>query len=478
MTTLIWFRQDLRLADNPALAAAAASGEAVIPLYLFAPEEEGAWGPGGASRWWLHQSLASLRESLREAGSDLCIRRGPDSLGILLDLIAESGATRVCFNRRYEPAAVARDRALKTALEARGIAVETHNSALLFEPWTVSTKSGHPFQVFTPFWRHCRALEAPPEPIRAPERLHPPPSGPMGEALESLELLPALDWPKGLAAAFTPGERSALSHLEHFVEAGFDDYATERDHPGVAGTSRLSPHLHFGEIGPRQVYDAVKRHAGRRGRHSTWRDSQFLTELGWREFAHHLLFHFPHTPEQPLRESFARFPWKSEPDALAAWRRGRTGYPIVDAGMRELWSSGWMHNRVRMIVGSFLVKDLLIPWQEGARWFWDTLVDADLANNTLGWQWVSGCGADAAPFFRIFNPVSQGERFDGAGEYVRRWVPEIAALPDEWLHRPWTAPPEILESAGITLGTTYPLPRVDHDAARKDALAAFARIKG
>ena len=243
------------------------------------------------------------------------------------------------------------------------------------------------------------------------------------------------------------------------------------------GTSRLSPHLHFGEIGPREIWHATRRAALASGRHSSWRDSQFLTEIGWREFAYHLLFHFPKTPEEPLRANYARFPWRSDGAALRAWQRGATGYPIVDAGMRELWRTGWMHNRVRMIVGSFLVKDLLLPWTEGARWFWDTLVDADLASNTLGWQWVAGCGADAAPFFRIFNPTTQGTKFDPAGDYVRRWVPEIAALPNEWLHRPWDAPSEVLEAAGVTLGRSYPRPWVDHAVARKAALAALAQLK-
>jgi deoxyribodipyrimidine photo-lyase len=297
-------------------------------------------------------------------------------------------------------------------------------------------------------------------------------------ASASLSLLPKIDWTQGLATEWTPGAGGAHARLERFLRCAFEDYAVERDQPGILGTSRLSPHLHFGEIGPRQVWSAVGHAARGAGRHSSWRDSQFLTELGWREFAYHLLYHFPATPERPLRASFERFPWKSDPTALEAWRRGRTGYPIVDAGMRELWSSGWMHNRVRMIVASFLVKDLLLPWTEGARWFWDTLVDADLANNTLGWQWVAGCGADAAPFFRIFNPVSQGERFDPAGDYVRRWVPELAALPHAWIHRPWAAPADVLHSAGVALGESYPRPLVDHDAARKDALAALARVKG
>jgi len=475
MTTIVWFRQDLRLADNHALSAAAATG-AVIAVYLFAPGEEGGWEPGGASRWWLHRSLTSLRQSLRERGAELCIRASDDSLATLLALVRECAATRVVWNRRYEPASRARDARIKSALRARGIIAESYGGALLHEPWAARTRSGGPFQVFTAFWRHLSTLGDPEEPRPAPAQLRAPATLPVSQQLESLGLLPAHDWPKGLAAAWTPGESAALARLEEFSCRNLEDYALERDRPALRGTSRLSPHLHFGEIGPRQVWHAIRRSAQRQGRHRSWRDSRFLLELGWREFAHHLLYHFPHTPELPLRAGFERFPWQLDSTAFAAWRRGATGYPIVDAGMRELWQTGWMHNRVRMIAGSFLVKDLLLPWGAGARWFWDTLVDADLASNTLGWQWVAGCGADAAPFFRIFNPLTQGVRFDPAGAYVRRWVPELAALPDDWLHRPWAAPAGVLRAAGVRLGETYPHPLVEHAAARKSALEAFAAM--
>jgi deoxyribodipyrimidine photo-lyase len=290
--------------------------------------------------------------------------------------------------------------------------------------------------------------------------------------------LPAQDWASGLSQAFRPGEPEALRRLERFTQEALEDYTSRRDEPGSPGTSRLSPHLHFGELGPRQIWHAVRRAALAQGRNFSWRDSQFLAEVGWREFAHHLLYHFPHTPEQPLRADFARFPWQSSGALLSAWQRGATGYPIVDAGMRELWRTGWMHNRVRMIAASFLVKDLLLPWTEGARWFWDTLVDADLASNTLGWQWVAGCGADAAPFFRVFNPVTQGVRFDRAGVYVRRWIPELAGLPDRFIHEPWAAPPTVLRTAGVALGVDYPEPLVVHEAARRRALQAFESIRG
>jgi deoxyribodipyrimidine photo-lyase len=477
MSTLVWFRRDLRLADNPALAAAVATGEPVIPVYIYAPSEEAAWGPGGASRWWLHQSLSRLGQDLRDIGSTLCIRASDDSLATLAQLARECGARRVVWNRRYEPAAIARDRRIKTALRDAGLETASYNSALLHEPWTIHTQNGGPFQVFTAFWRACKSLDDPPEPLPAPAGLREPVFSPGSQPLESLELVPRQHWPAGLEAAWTPGSAAAHRHLQRFLAESFDYYGHRRDLPAVHGTSRMSPHLHFGEIGPREIWHATRRSALARGRHSSWRDSPFLTEIGWREFAYHLLFHFPKTPEQPLRANYARFPWRADAASLGAWQRGATGYPIVDAGMRELWATGWMHNRVRMIVGSFLVKDLLLPWTEGARWFWDTLVDADLSSNTLGWQWVAGCGADAAPFFRIFNPTAQATKFDSAGDYVRRWVPEIAALPNEWLHCPWNAPAKVLETAGVTLGRTYPHPMVDHAVARNSALAALSSVK-
>jgi deoxyribodipyrimidine photo-lyase len=477
MTTLVWFRQDLRLADNPALAAAAATGEPVIPVYLYAPAEESEWAPGGASRWWLHGSLSRLGESLRAIGSSLCLRTGDDSLAALLELARECGARRVVWNRRYEPAAIVRDQRIKTALRTAGLETQSYNAALLHEPWTIRNKSGAPFQVFTAFWRTCKTLQDPAEPKPAPAALRAPESWPESQPLERLGLEPERDWAGGIEAAWTPGSAAAHEHLDRFLAECFDDYGSGRDQPAVHGTSRMSPHLHFGEIGPREIWHATRRSALAHRRHSSWKDSQFLTELGWREFAHHLLFHFPKSPLEPLKANYARFPWRSDAAALRAWQRGATGYPMVDAGMRELWRTGWMHNRVRMIVGSFLVKDLLLPWTAGARWFWDTLVDADLASNTLGWQWVAGCGADAAPFFRIFNPTTQGTKFDPTGDYVRRWIPEIAVLPDDWLHRPWEAPPPVLAAAGVTLGESYPFPVVDHAEARKAALGALAEIK-
>jgi len=355
---------------------------------------------------------------------------------------------------------------------------ESFNGALLHEPWAIRNKAGHPFQVFTPFWKTCLASGEPSEPLPAQRRFTAPPRRPASLPLAALDLEPKVNWTSGLRAAWQPGSAGAKAELGRFLRDGLLTYAEGRNRPDVVGTSRLSPHLHFGEISPRQVWQAVRHFAESQSIPAeVWRHWQFLTELGWREFAQHLLFHFPHTPEQPLRAEFARFPWRKSPAWLRAWQRGRTGYPLVDAGMRELWSTGWMHNRVRMVVASFLVKNLLLPWQDGSRWFWNTLVDADLANNTLGWQWTAGCGADAAPFFRIFNPISQGEKFDPEGSYVRRWVPELARLPAAWIHQPWKAPPAALAAAGVKLGRTYPRPIVSLLISRELALEAYQRIR-
>jgi deoxyribodipyrimidine photo-lyase len=475
-STIVWFRNDLRLADNPALAAAEKRGGAIVPVFIWAPEEEAPWPPGAASRWWLHQSLAALDRDLRKLGSRLLIRRGP-TLETLRALASETGSATVFWNRRYEPAIIARDGRVKESLRADGTEVETFNAALLHEPWTIANQSKKPFQVFTPFWRHCLAKPDPAEPLPAPKQIRPPSKWPKSLALEELELEPRINWADGFRAAWHPGEAGAIANLELFLEA-FDHYATQRDRPDVPGTSRLSPHLRFGEISPRQLWHALKTMAAKRGLAGIqWRGSRFVAELCWREFAYHQLYHFPRTPDEPLRPAFNKFPWRKDADALAAWQQGRTGYPIVDAGMRELWTTGWMHNRVRMIAASFLVKDLLIDWREGARWFWDTLVDADLANNTLGWQWTAGSGADSSPYFRVFNPTAQGEKFDPRGDYVRRWCPELKQLPDRWLQQPWQAPNNILTSSKVELGLNYPRPIVNHAIARDSALDAFATIK-
>ena len=476
---IVWFRQDLRLRDNPALAAAVARGGPVIPVYIDDPDGEGAWKRGAASRWWLHHSLVSLDAALRSKASRLVVARGP-AAEVLRGLVARAGARPVYWNRRYEPAAVAVEAAVEAALAGSGCETQRFNSALLFEPGTVTNRQGRPFQVFSPFWRHSLQLPVP-EPTRGVAgALRPPPRWPLSLKIDGLGLRPRKHGDAGLAATWEPGEAGAARRLKHFVGNAIGRYDSARDLPGETGTSMLSPHLHFGELGPRQVWRAVKSLSKETGIFPLGKGERvFLSEIGWREFAHHLLFHFPETPTSPLRPEFRRFPWRPDPRGtrLKAWQRGLTGYPIVDAGMRQLWHTGWMHNRVRMIVASFLVKHLGLPWNEGAAWFWDTLVDADLANNTLGWQWSAGCGADAAPFFRIFAPVRQGQRFDPDGTYVRHWVPELSGLPVAYLHRPWEAPVEVLAAANVRLGATYPGPCVDHARARAAALEGFRQMR-
>lgn len=455
-TSIIWFRHDLRLRDNPALRAAVNASATVVPVFIWSPEEEAPWEPGAASRWWLHHSLRSLQRELRRRGAELLICRGP-AAEALLRLAKATGAATVFLNRRYEPAVRARDERVEARLQARGIECHVFNGALLHEPEAIQNRSGRPFQVFTPFWKCCLEQCAIGPPLPAPARISIPQRLPKSVPLESLGLEPKMDWAAGLRAEWQPGEDGALARLRRFLKRSAD-YPTRRDRPDLAGTSRLSPHLHFGEISPRQVWHSLQRQAGDQ--------AAFRRELGWREFGHHLLFHFPRTAQEPLRGEFSRFPWRRDARLLAAWKKGRTGYPMVDAGMRQLWATGWMHNRVRMITASFLVKDLLIDWKEGARWFWDTLVDADVAQNTLGWQWSAGCGADAAPFFRIFNPVAQGEKFDPTGDYVRKWCPELAKVPVKWTHQPWKAH-----------GHDYPPPVVKHRIAREVALEAFRHLK-
>jgi len=475
--TIVWFRLDLRLQDNPALNAARARGGPVIPLYILDAAAEGRWAPGAASRWWLHHSLAALDGALRSRGSRLILARGAAG-SVLRRFARATGARAVCWNERGEPAAAARDRRIQRDLAAAGLEVKSFRGSVLFDPSTVANRSGRPFQVFTPFWRRCRTL-----PVEKPQRLRrgkfvAPARWPRSLALGALGLRPKIAWDAGLAAAWSAGEASARRQLRRFVRDKLDAYAERRDQPAGDGTARLSPHLHFGEITPRQVWAALRAATREAGGVPAGRGAWvFWNEIGWREFAYHLLHHFPQTPQKPLRPEFAAFPWARNRAALRAWQQGRTGYPIVDAGMRQLWRTGWMHNRVRMIVASFLVKDLRLPWQAGARWFWDTLVDADLASNTLGWQWTAGCGADAAPFFRVFNPVLQGRKFDGDGSYVRRWVPELAKLPVRHIHAPWEAPRATLAAAGVILGKTYPLPIVDHRMARRLALAAYDDMK-
>jgi len=473
--SLVLFRRDLRLADHPAFAAAAEAGGPVIPVSILDDETPGRWRMGGASRWWLAGSLWSLDADLRALGSRLVLRRG-ETERVLRELVGETGARTLFFTRGYEPFQRALDERLQASLTAAGVEVRRFGGHILVEPKALANAAGQPFRVFTPFFKALSQRGAPALPLPAPRRVAAPDRWPHSDALESWKLEPERpDWAGGIRAAWTPGEKAARERLGFFIESALKTYLTHRDEPGIDGTSRLSPHLAFGEISPRQIWHAVLAAAEAEG-HPSMGDA-FLREVAWREFSYHLLFHFPHLPEKPFRAEFAAFPWRADEGALEAWRRGRTGYPIVDAGMRQLWQTGWMHNRVRMIVASFLIKHLLLPWQTGEDWFWDTLVDADLASNSASWQWVAGSGADAAPYFRIFNPILQGEKFDPKGDYVREFVPELAKLPPSLIHKPWTASAAELRDLGVTLGETYPRPLVDHVEARSKALEAFAALK-
>jgi deoxyribodipyrimidine photo-lyase len=467
---VVWFRKDLRLADNPAWARALSEGREVVPVYIHAEEEAGSWLPGGASRWWLHHALQDLDEQLRRMGSRLTIRRGA-SEDSLRRLIAEEDIRHVYWNRCYEPHRVRLDARIKDALKREGVNVWSGNASLVREPWEVATQSGQPYKVYTPFSKACAKL-AEPAPIPCSGVPHHPAGWPSSESLEDLQLLPRIPWDSGFPEHWDPTREGALARLERFLSEAVTRYNEARDFPAVEGTSGLSPYLHFGQIGPREVLDAISRAVPGEGR------TVFHREIIWREFAYHVLYHFPDTPEQPLQLKYADFPWRSDPVALRAWQRGRTGYPIIDAGMRQLWQTGWMHNRVRMIVASFLVKHLLISWREGASWFWDTLVDADLASNTLGWQWAGGCGADAAPYFRIFNPITQGAKFDAGGDYIRRYAPELSRVPVQYLHTPWEMSETVQRAVGCVIGSDYPAPIVAHQVGRERALAALASLKG
>ncbi len=468
-----WFRRDLRLTDLPALSAAAGRNQPLVAVYVHDTDTPGQWAPGAASRWWLHHSLAALGRALAARGGELLLRQG-DAVEQLLQLATAIGAGSIYFSRQYDPEAIRQENQLNEACGRQGIECRRFPGSLLHEPESIRNRAGRPFRVFTPFWKTCLANRSVGEPLDGPGSLHFHDHGQARADLNTLDLLPTSpDWAAHWRDYWQPGEAGAEIALEDFLSGGFRDYAVGRDFPARAVTSRLSAHLHFGELSPRQLWHDIQSHVALRPGHQGQAD-KFLSELGWREFSHHLLFHFPAIPEQPFNPQFETFPWHSDDRGLRAWQRGMTGYPVVDAGMRELWHTGYMHNRVRMIAASFLTKHLLLPWQLGARWFWDTLVDADLANNACGWQWVAGSGADAAPYFRIFNPTLQGRKFDPEGEYIRRWVPEIAGLPDKYLHEPAIAPDAILQRAGVEPGITYPEPIVHHPDARRRALDALA----
>ena len=456
--SLMWFRQDLRLSDNPALIEAAKQGT-VLPIYILDDENAGDYAMGAASRWWLHYSLQSLNESL---GGTLSLYRG-DPLEILEKIGEHHDIQGVYWNRCYEPWRIARDKHIKQKLAEKGVEVQSFNGSLLWEPWDIKKNDGTPYKVFTPFYRRgCLNAAAPREPLPAPKTLEYVKDA-VSCDLTSLDLLPKIRWDKQLEPHWEVGETGAIDRLYTFFDEGLDDYKEGRNLPAKPYVSRLSPYLHFGNISSNQIWHAaIARGEGVNIDH-------FCTELGWREFSYSQLYHNPSLPRKNLQSKFDAFPWREDAEALKAWQHGQTGIPIVDAGMRELWQTGLMHNRVRMIVGSFLVKNLLLHWHHGERWFWDCLVDADLASNSAGWQWIAGCGADAAPYFRIFNPVTQGQKFDSQGEYTRHFVPELRELSDKYLFNPWEAPDAVLQGADVVLGENYPKPIVDLKASRNRA---------
>ena len=466
--TIWWIRSDLRLTDNAALTAAMRRGNAVVPVFVWSGSPASSEGPGEASRCWLAASLAALGQDLLAAGSRLVIRRG-DPLTELRQAAAECGAGAVMWNRRYEPSHVREDTLVKEALVNLGFTVNSFHGSVLLEPFEIANKSGRPFRVFTSFWRHCQTLHRPRELFSRPDVIPAPENWPGSAKLSELKLASPLAWSRRMLSYWQPGERGAQLALQAFVEESAEHYAEGRDRPDEDRVSRLSPALAFGELHPEQILSALASHSGEG-------PAAFVRQLYWRDFARHLLFHFPHSQTTAMNPRFSAFPWADDTREAEYWRRGLTGYPLIDAGLRELWTTGWMHNRVRMNAASFLVKHLLVSWRTGAAWFWNTLVDADLANNTMGWQWVAGCGADAAPYFRIFNPVIQGQRFDPAGTYVRRWVPELGRLDHRHIHRPWMASPIELQQAGVRLGRDYPHPIIGHRQGRERALAALKHL--
>ncbi|MBX2805319.1 MAG: DNA photolyase family protein [Hyphomicrobiales bacterium] len=471
---LFWFRRNLRIGDNPGLAAAAQSNAPVIPFFILDEKAEAA--TGGASRWWLSRSLAALGKDLQYHESRLILRKGRFSEEIAR-LATETGAKALYFTRGYEPDIVQLENVLNSDLRDSKIDCKRFGGQLLVEPEHIANASGEPYKVFTPFYKTCLGKETIGEIASTPGKIAAPAEWPDSASLQDWALEPSRpDWASGIRKYWSPGEEAATARLASFIGEALENYAEGRDYPDVDGTSRLSPYLAFGQISPRQVWHAVK-HAAHR---ETGLDSgakSFIRELYWREFSTHLLYHWPSLPEKPFRPEFAQMPWKKSKKHLNAWQKGKTGYPIVDAGLRQLWAIGWMHNRVRMIAASLLTKHLLIHWREGADWFRDTLVDADLANNSASWQWVAGSGADAAPYFRIFNPVIQGEKFDPKGDYVREWVPELANLPGKHIHAPWNAPEDVCKQAGVTLGKDYPFPIIEHKRGREQALEAYEFVK-
>lgn len=479
-TAIVWFRRDLRVQDNPALLACLSDGLNPVPVYIHDTNQQH-WPTGAASAWWLHNSLVSLKTDLRRLGSDLLVFTG-EPRTVILELIAASAASALYFNRQYEPENIIRDNNITTTLQEHHVSIHSYNASLLRDPRESVKPDGKPYRVFTPFWnRMMQQGVAQPGPGTIDHLAPIPPALRKLDtrSIDSLGYLPGIPWDHHFSSCWNPGERGAFEMLHRFADSAYGSYPEQRDIPALQATSHLSPHLHFGEIGPQRVWFEIQGAMTGKNAHGNIRAGEaFLRQLAWRDFAHHLLFYFPHTADQPLDDRFARFPWRKDfQQDLQRWQRGLTGIPIVDAGMRELWQTGYMHNRVRMLVASFLTKNLRIPWQEGARWFWDTLVDADLANNTFGWQWTAGCGADAAPYFRIFNPVTQGERFDPDGTYVRRWVKELASLPARWIHRPWEIPVHLGAQLGFRPGVDYPHPVVNPGESRAQALDIWNSLR-
>ncbi|MBB4065008.1 cryptochrome/photolyase family protein [Gellertiella hungarica] len=475
---ILWFRKDLRLDDHIALIKAARSGRPVIPVFILADEGSPYAPLGAAQRWWLNHSLEALARSLEQKGSRLVLRRGAPET-VLAALAAETGANVVAVTDLPDPAGRKEDERIAGVLEERGVALHGFGGLLLHDPEKLRTGSGGGFRVYTPFWRALNQQAAPAPPRPAPDAWTHPARWPESEPLTSFDLLPRKpDWAREFGSHWTPGEKGALDRLHRFTEGALKGYAVNRDRPGIDGTSGMSPHLAMGEVSPRRIWAAVEeRREGERNGPDGEDIERYQKELVWREFSYHLLHHFPELATRNWTPAFDSFSWVDDPAGLEAWKRGLTGYPIVDAGMRQLWRHGWMHNRVRMIVASFLIKDLLIDWRVGEKWFRDTLVDADPGSNAASWQWVAGSGADASPFFRIFNPILQGEKFDPDGTYVRTFVPELSRLPTKLIHRPFEASLVELRAAGISLGSTYPRPVVDHRFARDRALAALAELK-
>lgn len=467
-TLIHWFRQDLRIADNPALQEAANRGD-VLPVYIFDTVHPAEHAMGGASRWWLHHSLKALNKQLN---GRLQIYTG-DPVSILPALAREHGVHRIHWNRCYEPWRVQRDSKVKEQLQSSSVVVRSYNGSLLWEPWDILKKDGTPYRVFTPYYTNgCHNAEPPRKPLLRPDQLELADNKSRSCSIDDLNLLPKVRWDRALDPHWQIGEKAAHIALHHFLEHGISGYRHKRDFPALRNVSRLSPHLHWGEISPNQVWYA----AACLGNNEDV--EHFHREIGWREFSHYLLYHFPEMPHKNFNRKFDRFPWKDDDALLSCWKKGKTGIPIIDAGMRELWETGYMHNRVRMVVASFLTKNLRLHWKHGQTWFWDCLADANLANNSGSWQWVAGCGVDAAPYFRIFNPVTQGQKFDPTGEYTRSFVPELDRMPDRFLFNPWEAPADVLQEAGVVLGETYPHPVVDLKESRAQALDAYAKIKG